>query len=332
MATPLASPPPPTGTTTLARWGTSSSSSRPSVPCPATTSGSSKGCTKAMPASRARSLAAATHSSTEVPQRCTTAPSSLQPSTFDSGASTGMKTSHGTPRARAAWASAQAWLPALPPVTPRAHESPSAASLFSAPRILNEPVRWRFSAFSATSPPARCVRVSDGSTGVSLATSALARRACPTSPAVTVALAGSVAIGERLARQGDDGVDLDRGAQRQRGDAYRAARGRALAEEAAVGLVDLGEGAHGGDVDAQADRVGQLGARGPADEAQVLQAAARLIADRALDQLAGHGVERDLARAVEHAAAAHRVAVGADGVRSAGSGDGIAMVGHASGH
>ena len=55
---------------------------------------------------------------------------------------------------------------------------------------------------------------------------------------------------------------------------------------------------------------------------QVLQAAARLIADRALDELAGRGVERDLARAVEHAAAADRVAVGADGVGRAGRGDG----------
>ena len=50
---------------------------------------------------------------------CTTAPSARQPSIFDSGASVGMKTSHGTPRVRAACAHAQAWLPALPAVTPR---------------------------------------------------------------------------------------------------------------------------------------------------------------------------------------------------------------------
>jgi hypothetical protein len=62
---------------------------------------------------------------------------------------------------------------------------------------LNEPVRWRFSALSATWPPARCVRVSDGSTGVCLATSAIAWRARPMSSAVTVALAGEVAIGAR---------------------------------------------------------------------------------------------------------------------------------------
>ena len=64
-----------------------------------------------------------------------------------------MKTSHGTPRARAASASAWAWLPALPATTPRAHASPSAASLFSAPRILNEPVRCRYSALSSDASP-----------------------------------------------------------------------------------------------------------------------------------------------------------------------------------
>ena len=54
---------------------TSSSSSSPSVPCPATMSGSSNGCTNAMPASSARARASATHSSTDAPPMCTTAPS-----------------------------------------------------------------------------------------------------------------------------------------------------------------------------------------------------------------------------------------------------------------
>ena len=194
MAMPLARPPPPTGTTTFARSGTSSSSSSPSVPCPATTSGSSKGCTKAMPASCARARAAATHSSTLVPPRWTIAPSAPHPSALDSGASTGMKTSHGTPRALAAWASAQAWLPALPPVTPWAQPSPRAASLFRAPRILNEPVRCRFSAFSATTPSRRWVSVREGSTGVRLATSTIAPRARSMSSGVTVARVGEVAM------------------------------------------------------------------------------------------------------------------------------------------
>ena len=48
-ATPAHRPPPPTGMTTFARSGTSSSSSRPSEPWPATIAGSSNGCTNARP-------------------------------------------------------------------------------------------------------------------------------------------------------------------------------------------------------------------------------------------------------------------------------------------
>ena len=58
IATPLTSPPPPTGTTTRARSGTWSSSSSPSPPWPAITSGSSNGWTKASPSASARSRAA----------------------------------------------------------------------------------------------------------------------------------------------------------------------------------------------------------------------------------------------------------------------------------
>ncbi len=47
IATPLTSPPPPTGTITRARSSTCSSNSSPIVPCPAITSGSSNGCTNA---------------------------------------------------------------------------------------------------------------------------------------------------------------------------------------------------------------------------------------------------------------------------------------------
>ena len=147
------------------------------MPCPAMMSGSSKGCTNAMPASSARARASATHSSTDAPPMCTTASSVRQPSIFEIGASVGMNTSQGTPRERAACAHAQAWLPALPAVTPRRQPSPSAASLFSAPRILNDPVRWRFSAFRTTSVPVRWLSVSDGRTGVWRAMSPIAARA-----------------------------------------------------------------------------------------------------------------------------------------------------------
>ena len=184
-AIPDASPPPPTGTTTFARSWTSSSSSNPSVPWPATTSGSSKGCTNAIPVSSARAFAAATHSSTDAPSSLTYAPCAAHPSALAIEASVGMKTSHRTPRTAAASDSAHAWFPALPAVTPRAQPSPSAASLLSAPRILNEPVRWRFSAFTTVGAPRRSVSVTDGRTGVRFATSATAARARSTSAAVT---------------------------------------------------------------------------------------------------------------------------------------------------
>ena len=80
-------------------------------------------------------------------------------------------------------------------MTPREQSSPSAASLFSAPRSLNEPVRCRLSALSVTSAPRRWVSVIDGSTGVRLATSAIARRARWTSSTVTAERGGDAATG-----------------------------------------------------------------------------------------------------------------------------------------
>src|SRR3954470_16753609 len=150
-----------------------------------------------------------------------------------------MKTSQGTPRTRAACDSAQAWLPALPAVTPRAQPSPSAASLFSAPRTLNEPVRWRFSALSATAAPVRSLSVSEGSTGVRLATPATAGRASATASAVTVC--GRSAVATAAVRQRDGGVGRALRAERQRRHADRRAGRRVVAEEGAVGLVDLRE-------------------------------------------------------------------------------------------
>ena len=120
------------------------------MPWPATTSGSSNGWTNASPPSRgalARRDQALVDRLRRRRARSRRAPRAA--STLAIGASAGMKTSHGTPRARAAAASACAWLPALPATTPRAQpSSPSAASLAAAPRTLNEPVRCRFSAFS----------------------------------------------------------------------------------------------------------------------------------------------------------------------------------------
>ena len=66
------------------------------------TSGSSKGCTNPAPVSSARARAAATHSSTESPCRCTIPPNASTAATLATGASRGMNTSHGMPLARAA--------------------------------------------------------------------------------------------------------------------------------------------------------------------------------------------------------------------------------------
>jgi hypothetical protein len=51
---------------------------------------------------------------------------------------------------------------------------------------LNEPVRWRFSAFRSTLPPARSENVRVESIGVRRATVCTAERARTTSAAVTV--------------------------------------------------------------------------------------------------------------------------------------------------
>ena len=58
-----------------------------------------------------------------------------------------MKTVARIPASRAAQATACPWLPAVAATTPAAcSASDSDAIVFTAPRTLNEPVRWRFSA------------------------------------------------------------------------------------------------------------------------------------------------------------------------------------------
>src|SRR5690242_10049676 len=75
-----------------------------------------------------------------------------------------------TPASRAAQATAWPWLPALAATTPALRSfSESVAILLTAPRILNEPVRCRFSAFSQTSRPMRVESVSVPYTGVTRA-------------------------------------------------------------------------------------------------------------------------------------------------------------------
>src|SRR5215210_3279634 len=83
-----------------------------------------------------------------------------------------------TPACLAAQATACPWLPALAATTPASRSlSVSVASRLTAPRTLNAPVRWRFSAFSQTSRPAIRENVSELYTGVSRATPAMRSRA-----------------------------------------------------------------------------------------------------------------------------------------------------------
>src|SRR5712691_10170210 len=89
-----------------------------------------------------------------------------------------MKTVAPIPASRAAQATAWPWLPALAATTPaRRSASVRVASLLTAPRILKEPVRWRFSAFSSTSRPASRDSVSEPKTGVRRAVPSIRRRA-----------------------------------------------------------------------------------------------------------------------------------------------------------
>ena len=97
--------------------------------------------------------------------------------------------SHGTPKCRAANASAWAWLPALPAVTPGwRRDRPSDASLFIAPRILNAPVRCRLSALSTIGRPNRSDSATDDTTGVCLATAPATSRAASMSASVTASI------------------------------------------------------------------------------------------------------------------------------------------------
>ena len=115
-----ASPPPPSGTTTQARSARSSTSSRPSVPCPATTAGSSNGWQNAMPLAR-RPRPGGGHRLVERGADLDHLGAvARQASILVIGAPAGTKMSHGTPKWRAANARAWAWLPALPAVTPLA--------------------------------------------------------------------------------------------------------------------------------------------------------------------------------------------------------------------
>src|SRR5919201_2599405 len=99
----------------------------------------------------------------------------------------------GIPASRAAHATAWPWLPALAATTPAARSaSESVCSLLTAPRTLNAPVRWRFSAFSQTGREASRESVSEPYTGVTRAIPR--RRARAASMSARVGVRRSVAI------------------------------------------------------------------------------------------------------------------------------------------
>src|SRR5581483_5785325 len=97
-----------------------------------------------------------------------------------------MKIVAGTPSSEAARATPWAWLPALAATTPAARSAgASRAMRWYAPRILNEPVRWRYSALRRIGRPASTERCSEPSTGVRRTTGARRRRAASMSSRVT---------------------------------------------------------------------------------------------------------------------------------------------------
>src|SRR5918999_2465260 len=96
-----------------------------------------------------------------------------------------MKTVAFTPPSRAASATACPWLPALAVTTPAARSaSDRVATRLAAPRILKEPVRWRFSALRNTGRPLRRPSVSEEETGVARTSGAIRARAASMSASV----------------------------------------------------------------------------------------------------------------------------------------------------
>src|SRR5207249_9446235 len=91
------------------------------------------------------------------------------------------------PSSAEAYATACAWFPADQVITPRDRSSgASHDSLLSTPRALNEPVRWKSSAFKyARSTPTVRARVAEEKVGVRWTRSPIVSRAASTSSRVT---------------------------------------------------------------------------------------------------------------------------------------------------
>ena len=125
------------------------------------TRSSSNAWTSVAPVDSTCACAAATASSKRSPASSVSPPYDRVASIFAIGASCGMKIVALIRASRAAHATAWPWLPALAATTPaRRSSSASVAIVLYAPRILNEPVRWRFSALRKTWRPLRREKVS----------------------------------------------------------------------------------------------------------------------------------------------------------------------------
>ena len=102
------------------------------------------------------------------------------------GAPSGMKTVAAMPCCCAASATPCAWFPADAATTPRARSSSESRAIRTeAPRILNEPVRWRFSHLRWTGTPASPESQRDSSIGVGTAAASTSGRAARMSARVT---------------------------------------------------------------------------------------------------------------------------------------------------
>jgi hypothetical protein len=145
----------------------------------------SNGWMSTAPVSAANARAAPSASSTVAPAKRTCAPYAWVAATFGSGAASGMKTVEVHPSSDAASATPCAWLPALAATTPCARScSDSRAMRTYAPRILNEPARWRFSHLIETGPPTSFDRARIPSSG-SRAGHPEEQRRAPLAPAPT---------------------------------------------------------------------------------------------------------------------------------------------------
>ena len=165
--------PPPMGTKTA--WispGCWRRISMPMVPCPAITSGSSKGGMNTAPLWPIRSWVCRQASLKDSPESTTCPPRRRTAEILMAGVVTGMTMVASQPRRWADRATPWAWFPAEAAMTPRRSSSGERrAILLYAPRSLKEKTGCKSSRLSSTLLPSRRDRLTASSRGVSTATS-----------------------------------------------------------------------------------------------------------------------------------------------------------------